>query len=307
MSQTYNNSSDLVCEAPVEEALVCEAPVDQARGNGSEQENLPSGDGSSGGGGGGTSGGSGGGSGGGDTQWWKTAPKFEVPWPPGADKQSKTSLSWDKGPSLEHQFPEMKWPSDGRETLFEAPPVQVQTPVPGVVIDLFAKAEYGLSIAGSIGAAIKKDGDTFSVTGKGSVTGKAVIGVKGGIGVGLGGGGVSIGVSGNLEALLEATLTGSIEIAANYKGGNWFGTLKAPLSFQTAIKVVPSASLYVKVWKWNKDLATLTFGEWTIATAGITWTPGVKLDGGKFSNLTEKPKLIGPQWGTPPEAKEKTV
>ena len=297
-SSSSTSSSALVCEAPPQ-PQVCEQPA----GNEAAQQNM------SGGPGAGQSTAATPGGGGpppatpaGGAEWWKTAPKLEIPWPPGAEKQSKRTIGWDAGPNYQYAFPEAKWPSDGRETLFEAPPLQLQTPVPGVVVDLFAKAEYGLSFGGMVGGSIKKEGaDKYTVTGSGSVSGKASIGIKGGVGLGVGGAGVSLGISGNLAATVEAALTGSIQFSMTYNAGAWSGDLKAPLKFETALKVTPSASLYVKVLKWNKDLATLSFGEWTIATAGVDWTPGVRAAAGGFTNTTAKPKLIGPQWGAPPE------
>lgn len=272
-----------VCMQPEEES----ASFEQEAGNSAANSEL-----------------AGGGDGDGETDWWKTVPKLEVPWPPGAEKQSKHEVSWENGPAYQWSTPSVKWPSDGREKLFEAPPVQVQTPIPGVVLDLFAESEYGLSFAANAGVALKKEGeDKYSATGKGGLTGKAAISIKGGIGLGLGGAGISVGVSGNLEGILEASLSGAVEFAMVYEGGAWSGTVKAPLKFETAVKVSPSASLYVKVWKYKTDLATLSLGEWTIATAGIEWTPGLQYAGG-WSNTTEKPKLIGPTWGNPPEATE---
>ncbi|TVQ92087.1 MAG: hypothetical protein EA397_07880 [Deltaproteobacteria bacterium] len=239
-----------------------------------------------------------------DREWWKTAPKLEVPWPPLGDDQSKASFEWDNGPSANWTFPEVSVPSDGAETLFEAPPVQVQTPVPGVVLDLFAEAEWGLRFSAGVGFSLQKEGDRYTATGRGQISGKALVAIKGGIGVGAGGAGVSIGVSGNLEGAVEAELSGAVELSLVHDGRGWAGEFKTPLDFMAAVKVTPSASLYVRVWKYRKDLATLTLGEWTIAHAGISWTPGVRYDGSGFSNLTARPTVRGPDWGAPPEAEE---
>jgi hypothetical protein len=272
-----------------EDLQVCEMDeeldFEQSGGNQAANESMTGGDGD-------------------DTDWWKTVPKLEVPWPPGAEKQSKHEISWENGPAYQWSAPPKKWPSDGREELFKAPPCQIPTPVPGVVLDLFAGAEWGLSFGAAAGVALKKQGEgKYSATGKGSVTGKAEVGIKGGVGVGLGGGGVSVGVSGDIEAKLEAALSGSIEFSMTYNNGAWSGAITTPLKFETAVKVTPSASLYVNVWGWRQDMATLTIGEWTIATVGAEWTPGLEYAGG-WQNTTSKPTLIGPTWGSPPEATE---
>jgi hypothetical protein len=241
------------------------------------------------------------------TTWWKSAPKLEIPWPPLGEEQSKHEISWDGGPAYQFTAPEKKWPSDGRETLLEKN-LDVATPVPGLVLNLAAKAEYGLSIAGGFGFSIKKEGEgqaaKYTVTGNGRVTGKASIAIVGSVGVGAGIPGLSAGVSGNLEGAVEAVLEGSLSVSMTYQNGAWSGSVALPLSFMAAIKVTPSASLYVSVFSYRKELAKLTFGEWTIASAGIQWEPKATRAGGQWKNETKKPKVIGPRWGAPPEVSE---
>lgn len=238
-----------------------------------------------------------------DAEFWKTAPELEVPWPPLAESQTKFAVGWDSGPSFKIASPEKTIPNPPA-TLFTAPPAEVPTPIPGVKIDLFAKAEYQLKFGGEVSFALQKKGDEYSATASGKLSGTAEVSVTGGIGLGVGPPGVSLGVSGNLTGTVSLTLSAGVSATLSTKGGKWSGKLEMPLKAEGAIKITPSASLYVKVLSWKKDLCTLKFGEWTIAYAGVEWTPGVNIDGGGFTNLTKKPKIIGPKWGGPPSAKE---
>ncbi len=238
-----------------------------------------------------------------DAEFWKSAPELKVPWPPLAESQSKFAVGWDKGPSFKWTSPAKTIPKKPK-TLFEAPPVQVPTPVPGIVLDFFAKSEYQLKFSGEVSFALQKKGDEYSATASGKLSGTAEVSITGGIGVGVGGGGISAGVSGNLTGTVSLTLSAGVSAKLSTSGGKWKGNLELPLKAEGAIKVTPSASLYVKVWKWKKDLCTLKFGEWHIAYAGVEWTPGVQIDGKGFTNTTKKPKIIGPKWGGPPKAKE---
>lgn len=242
-----------------------------------------------------------------DKEWWKSAPALELPWPPKLDAedespQSKTSISWDKGPALSYTFPTVEGP---KKEFFDNV-TSVPTPIPGVVIDLMYASTFETSVGASVSGSLQKLGDDhYQVKGTGTVSGKAGINLMGGVGLGLGAAGIaSIGVSGNLEAALEIALTGSLEVTMTYQNGAWSGSIGLPLKFEGAIKVTPSARLYGQLFGYRADLMTLSFGEWTVATAGYEWTPGCNISGKGVTNTTQPGRLIGPSWGSPPEATE---
>jgi hypothetical protein len=171
-----------------------------------------------------------------------------------------------------------------------------------VLVDLFASAEFGLKVGGSLGMQIQKEGEgKYKATGSGTVAGTAAVGVKGGVGLAAGVPGLSMGVAGDLAATVELVLTGSVELSVTYQNGAWSGSVAAPMSFVGAIKVTPSASLYVNLFSSRTDLATFSFGEWTIATAGIEWRPQADFGAGGVTNATQQPRVIGPTWGRAPE------